>query len=449
MTRTRLGLLVSLAALGVGTTACVVPVELAQSPGTESDSEAMGNASADESGTEGDTADCLGGELGCVCVESTCEDGLTCAEGECVPLQGPCGNGLLEDGEDCDDGNLTDADGCNADCRVSGTIEWSVDLNGDADLSGILAVGVDSTDAIVLGGFFSQDDVVSGRLWKLDPAGEELWVDTMAETTVVRELAIAPDDGIAVAGFSNPTSPTSTEIWVRDYDTDGTLEQQFEPDWNIIEGVAVLPDGRILAGGGGRLFAMDSEPPWHWELEQWFNVLTISPTGGFVVAGWSTEELDMSYIAWYEDTTNPGTATRTQIEPKDPIRGLAFDSEGNIVVVGSRTVGATSSASELRKLAPDGAELWSITPTSGSPSGERAFGMAVDSRDRIVVVGYGDSDLDYFPWIAKFDSDGTPLWNVVLTENLGDIHGIAINSQDEVLVGTSYGEHAVLFSLTP
>ena len=35
---------------------------------------------------------------------------------ECVTV--PCGNGVLDDGESCDDGNLTDEDGCDSECQL-------------------------------------------------------------------------------------------------------------------------------------------------------------------------------------------------------------------------------------------------------------------------------------------------------------------------------------------
>src|SRR6185436_1304820 len=33
-------------------------------------------------------------------------------------LDSACGNGQLDSGEDCDDGNTSDCDGCSASCRV-------------------------------------------------------------------------------------------------------------------------------------------------------------------------------------------------------------------------------------------------------------------------------------------------------------------------------------------
>jgi cysteine-rich repeat protein len=57
---------------------------------------------------------CPGGLLG----EQTCDSkGLGYDACNCTPI---CGNGLLEAGETCDDGNQVDDDGCQADCQIPG-----------------------------------------------------------------------------------------------------------------------------------------------------------------------------------------------------------------------------------------------------------------------------------------------------------------------------------------
>src|SRR5690606_16283601 len=55
---------------------------------------------------------------------ATCETGI-CRSGECVGAG--CGNGVLEDGEECDDGNDASGDGCENDCTFSCTSDASCD----------------------------------------------------------------------------------------------------------------------------------------------------------------------------------------------------------------------------------------------------------------------------------------------------------------------------------
>lgn len=57
--------------------------------------------------------------------QTSCGDDLICDQGRCVPAG--CGNSLVEEGEDCDDGNLDDGDGCDSDCT------WTCVADNDCD----------------------------------------------------------------------------------------------------------------------------------------------------------------------------------------------------------------------------------------------------------------------------------------------------------------------------
>jgi cysteine-rich repeat protein len=58
-------------------------------------------------------------QAGCECNDSegSCDPGLACIEGSCtMPV---CGNSIVEAGEQCDDGNRDDGEGCDADCTYT------------------------------------------------------------------------------------------------------------------------------------------------------------------------------------------------------------------------------------------------------------------------------------------------------------------------------------------
>ncbi len=57
-----------------------------------------------------------------------------------------CGDGIQAADEACDDGNTTNADGCSAECLVSGTLLWSLEL--DAQQMGY-SVGIDARNGEV------------------------------------------------------------------------------------------------------------------------------------------------------------------------------------------------------------------------------------------------------------------------------------------------------------
>lgn len=88
--------------------------------GSASASSSSSSSSGAESSSTGPV--CPPGEDGCPCMEGACEDGLTCIDDTCVVVL--CGNGDIDDDEQCDDANAVDSDGCDNDCTVSaGAIE--------------------------------------------------------------------------------------------------------------------------------------------------------------------------------------------------------------------------------------------------------------------------------------------------------------------------------------
>ena len=63
------------------------------------------------------TGDDVCGEQGCPCdTADTCDPGFYC-EKVCLPIT--CGDELVHEGEDCDDGNNEDGDGCDNDCSYT------------------------------------------------------------------------------------------------------------------------------------------------------------------------------------------------------------------------------------------------------------------------------------------------------------------------------------------
>jgi len=94
------------------------------------------NAAACDDGnacTTNDTcadSSCVGGpapncDLGAPCTDYGCDSNTGCTESVVLDC---CGNNLLEGDEECDDGNLSDGDGCESDCKLP-TIP-TVSLNG-------------------------------------------------------------------------------------------------------------------------------------------------------------------------------------------------------------------------------------------------------------------------------------------------------------------------------
>ena len=118
--------------------------------------------------------------------EGTSETGGVGSETSSGATHGRCGDSSVDEGEDCDDGNEINADGCNSDCVESGSTVWTVDFATDYDLpdapqSGLLA--------------FSHVDVA--------PSGE---------IGVAMRILSNGNDGILVGGLSEDGETAWTDV---------------------------------------------------------------------------------------------------------------------------------------------------------------------------------------------------------------------------------------------
>ncbi len=101
--------------------------------------------------------------------------------------------------------------------------------------------------------------------------------------------------------------------------------------------------------------------------------------------------------------------------------GVALDRSGNIIVAGAANgalPGQTSAGGEdafVQKLSPEGNELW--TSQFGSAASDRVWSVSLDGSENIVVAGRTQSALpgqtsagSWDAFVRKYSPDGTELW---------------------------------------
>ena len=109
--------------LALGLLGC--PADDGGADGETSTSETSASETSTETGAPTETSTETGGPCtaeGCACdpeAEAPCDPGLYCSESDQVCTAPACANGVVEEGEECDDGNELEGDGCDQDCTFT------------------------------------------------------------------------------------------------------------------------------------------------------------------------------------------------------------------------------------------------------------------------------------------------------------------------------------------
>ena len=111
---------------------------------------------------------------------------------------------------------------------------------------------------------------------------------------------------------------------------------------------------------------------------------------------------------------------------------VAIDSDDNILVTGFSYTGFTRDLITI-KYDDDGNLLWTRTYNGGYR--DEGHGVVVDSMDNVIVTGFtSDTYYRYFLTI-KYDKDGNRLWTRTnREENQDEASSLTVNSNDDILV---------------
>lgn len=170
--------------------------------------------------------------------------------------------------------------------------------------------------------------------------------------------------------------------------------------------------------------------------------IAVDSADNVIVAGYVVDVAGNADI-WVRKYDPDGNEVWTQVlDPSsgmdDRAYGVAIDSMDNIVVVGDAAAGPSVSDLWIAKLDPQGAELWSTTIDGPGSGADLAEDVAVDSNDNVVVTGWvrvANSDNDI--WVGKLSSAGATLWTDIVAgpDTLDDRgQGIGVAPGDDVVV---------------
>jgi cysteine-rich repeat protein len=340
----------------------------------------------------------------CSSLDTTCASGQRFHDhagqgfgGKCTDVT--CGDGVVQEGEECDDGNDVQGDGCNRDCRVSGQELWAAAYASPSDgRDRCYSVATDPEGNAAVIGHVSNE----GRGWDLwvrqylaDGTPGWTWVlngDANADEEGWSIIA-DPQGGFLVAGYI-ATVDQETDAWIGKIGADGILV--WSAQWD----------------GGERY------------LDQ-ARAITLAPDGDIVVLGLATVERDRETDLWFQRRSRDGQTVRwTQHRP-----GLADNAQDRghgIAAVPDGYVGVGIKQMEdaayfwVEHFDEAGNEVWS---DEAAPGGRQSVwtGVAATPEGDVLLAGWRESDAgDTDIWLQRRGPDGELLWDEIIASPGGD-----------------------------
>lgn len=328
-----------------------------------------------------------------------------------------CGDAAEDPGEECDDGNVVDGDGCNADCVGSGKVLWSVTAAGDAgeDDVGRGITRLAGGGLAVIGDLHwstGGSDIWIGRYGE---DGEEVWSTRVESPGGDAGNAIAQNTGGELVAVGVQTVAGDEVAWRADVTLDGVVEER-PIDGTRVYAVGVFQNRVAIAGrASGQMFAqmfyLNGNSVWRSQMsaqsQHVTNAIVTTGLQEVFVAGRVNADL------WLARATP--NAFETIVEYDGPISAIdiaqAMLVRDETIYVGGYLGTEQAADAVVIAFSMDGEVQWTWTaPGPALPITEEVEAMAFDPQGMIVAVGFViEEDRDAF--VARIDpSSGEQLW---------------------------------------
>jgi uncharacterized delta-60 repeat protein len=363
---------------------------------------------------------------------------------------GGCGDGVVEPPELCDDGNLLEGDGCNADCRPSGEVLWSLTYGGMLGLvDEAMNCAVDGNDSIYLIGYLgvsNGDDDLWIRKYAAD--GQELWTQTYAGAAggkdQGRALAVDIAETVYVAGYAVDLVDDN-DIVVRKHAADGS------PLWtrkfagadllsDVASGAQFTPDGDLIVVGATtvtgagtntwlRKYSPAGDVLWTRTYDgaakgnDGAHAVAVTDDGYIYAVGYEAVpgEGNNMWVGKYDADGNllwsrlyNGAASKA-----DYLHAAVATDDGGVVVCGYETAADIPWRSFLRRYDADGLTVWTRLDDGPEAAGALCYGLDRTPDGDLLFAGAAIQAGDREPWLRRLDPDGEPRWSTIVTGDGG------------------------------
>ncbi|PCC67955.1 Myxococcus cysteine-rich repeat-containing protein [Nannocystis exedens] len=435
------------------------------------DAPSTATGTTDEQSTAGTagTSEATGAMTTTTDAETTSEDASSTGAG-----RDTCGDGVLDPGEACDDGNVLAGDGCLPNCTpgdgaalppigLPPESAWTCLTTIDAAVLG------ESSHVLVLGGWTGSPPVsaiVQGFALPNGQASPGSFVHPGPFDRFVDQVVTAADGDIVVAGhiyednqqaaghlWLARVSAAGEVVWLREH-----VAIPMDP-----EDLALTPAGDIVlasrvAGWGGGIkpslvqgFDQDGELQWEHAAPagpEWhvgYRAVAIDPSGTIYVAGISQHMGDAKRRLLLAALAGDGTP-QWQTETPAPLHlrvapsGIVVTEDGTLLVAETESDTDVEFAGEPGLVAFDaaGGLLW--WKTLSSPQFWNTWAgriAAAPGGGALVAWGMSQEDISR-TLVARYDEDGEALWEIVSDSQTGPRDaGLGADGRFYVLEGGS------------
>jgi len=321
--------------------------------------------------------------------------------------------------ESCDDGDQDNGNGCNTDCRVSGTVQWQLLVNGPANGNDSGSdVVVDDEQNVHFNGLLIDTGNVPQR-WQASvrpnktPLGTS--ADNFTNNYVTRIHALARYENVLVDVGVRTSASSNDNIWVRQRDADGEM-------WTkSIDGIG-LDDAGLGAA--------------------------IDGAGNVIVVGYETNDAGRDASLIKLDSTGESIFHQTYNNADtfdDDAHAVTILSDDSFVVAGAVGVSLGNQDAWIARYTSGGALQWQRSFSGSSGVDDAALAVAVNADDEIFAAGLVgvDGDQESLLWLARLGPDGEPKWEITDEASNGSAlaSDLAIDSTGAlVVVGAEYSE---------
>lgn len=306
-----------------------------------------------------------------------------------------CGNGVVEPGELCDDGNAVDNDYCSNACTSACALQWH---RGHDDLpvtGGYTTMGLvrDGAGNLVVGVRRPQGAVGEAWVAKFDPSGEgPLWTASLANPggdSWVAALALGADDDVYATGsrlgvdgqdlfVARLGAEDGAELWA--VEVDGALDASDD-------------EGRALTATAGGVVVVGTMMEAEGDSDMWI------------------AQLDFSGSTVWSQTH--GGALAPNGFSLDEGAAIATAPDGSLRVAGRVYLDFDSTKVDVLELPPGGGAPTAVLSPHGDPGGRRwrATGLDVAADGALYVALVDDASPVGTFRIARYEpGEAQPTW---------------------------------------